>query len=160
MLSSLGRYGLLATTAGLLALPLAGVALVEQLYGDQFRAENEENKRKQNALKAQGTVTAQSKNFYESAGGFVEDFQYNARNRSTAIGERRFTKETSLQQSNRLLESLNKGVTLTAAERATINTGTTSVNSNNINNFNSSSIAMDQSGAFDLRDNLANQLSY
>tara|TARA_B100000085_G_scaffold148602_1_gene135202 strand:- start:187 stop:1833 length:1647 start_codon:yes stop_codon:yes gene_type:complete len=160
MLSSLGRYGLLATTAGLLALPLAGVALVEQLYGDQFRAENEENKRKQNALKAQGTVTAQSKNFYGSAGGFVEDFQYNARNRSTAIGERRFTKETSLQQSNRLLESLNKGITLTAAERATINTGTTSVNSNNINNFNSSSIAMDQSGAFDLRDNLANQLSY
>ena len=82
-------------------------------------------------------------------------FQFSAQNRASALGASRFTNETSLQQSNRLLANLDKGEGLSSN---LIDAGTVKVNSDNINTFQNSAIAIGGSGAFDIRDNLGKQI--
>ena len=60
-----------------------------------------------------------------------------------------------MQQSNRLLANLDKGEGLSSN---LIDAGTVKVNSDNINTFQNSAIAIGGSGAFDIRDNLGKQI--
>jgi hypothetical protein len=70
-----GAYGMLMSPAGAAILaPLAAVGITEALFGDDLRAENEQNKQKINALKATTKTTQKGLEFFTGTRGFMEDF--------------------------------------------------------------------------------------
>ena len=148
-----GAFGLLTSATGAaIMLPLAAIGLTETFFGDQFRAEAEKNQQTQNAIKATGKTSKAGADFFGSAGtrGFMQDFDYDGGRLKSDFG-----KETNLAMSNRLLQNLNKGEGLSST---LIDAGTVKVNSDNINTYQNSAIAIGGSGAFDIRDNLGKQI--
>ena len=158
IMSGLGKFGMFMTRVGPLAIPLAAVGITEAIFGDEFRAENQANKIKQNALKSQGTVTAESKNFYGAAGGFVEDFQLTpGRKLKGAYGE------GGGMNSMKLAEYFQLKQTPNYQDRIQGMAGSNDVNMLNSNNRtittnNNAGVVLDNSGAIDRKDNLGNQI--
>lgn len=158
IMSGLGKFGMFMTKVGPLAIPLAAVGITEAIFGDQFRAENEANIRKQNALKSQGTVTAESKKFFGAAGGFVEDFQI--RPDRTLQGARG---DAGGMNSMKLSEYFQLKQTPNYPDRIQGMAGAGDVNMVNSNNRtvttnNNAGVVLDNSGAIDRKDNLSNQI--
>ena len=156
ILSGLGKFGMFMTKVGPLAIPLAAVGITEAIFGDDFRAEAEKNKQTQNAIKATTKTTAAAKDFFKGTVGFMEDFSYNKYGTGQlSLNKSPTQKIMTLQESNRLLANLNKGEGLSSN---LIDAGTVKVNSDNINTYQNSAIAIGGSGAFDIRDNLGKQI--
>jgi len=73
-------FGLMTSATGAAILvPLAAVGITEALFGDDMRAENEENKQKQNAVSGQGPTSKKSLDFFEGKGAVMLDFDQPAK---------------------------------------------------------------------------------
>ena len=67
-------FGLMTSATGAAILvPLAAVGITEALFGDDMRAENEENKQKQNALKSSVKTNKVGKEFFTGTAGYMDD---------------------------------------------------------------------------------------
>ena len=152
-----GAFGLMTSATGAtILLPLAALGITEALFGDQLRAENEKNIAKQNAEKGQGTVTAESKKFFGAAGGFVEDFQI--RTDRTLQGARGDAGGVNSMK----LSDYFKNLPPAASTMDPTGNGGNVISSNTVNSgntYNSTGFAINNSGAFDLKDMLSKQVN-
>ena len=177
-----GAFGLMTSATGAtILLPLAAVGITEALFGDDLREENEQNKQKQNALKSSGITTEQGKEFFTGTRGFMEDFQFDANNPKSFIGANKFSDPGMLENLDEkyrkkyntvsnisklvpknLVETSMKGFEDFVPPPPPINNSGNVVSTNTVNSgntYNSTGFAINNSGAFDLKDMLSRQIN-
>ena len=179
-----GAFGLMTSATGAAILvPLAAVGVTEALFGDELRAENEQNKQKINALKSSGKTTVQGKEFFTGTRGFMEDFSYDRDGMGfLKLGKSETQKAMTLDELNALDDKYRKKfnnvnnisklvpknlveTSMKGFEDFTPATAETAgdvnmVNSNNrtVTTNNSAGVVLDNAGAIDRQDNLSNQI--
>jgi len=154
--SGASKFGMLMTRAGPIALPLA--AMGGLLYVLNNKESSEKMAMSNRATKSSGTTSKEGSDFFKGTTGFIEDFQFDASNKKSFIGANRFSKpgiNSNLSDYFKNLPPLPSTMDPTGNGGNVISSNT--VNSGNT--YNSTGFAINNSGAFDLKDMLSKQVN-
>ena len=154
-----GRFGMSMVGNLPVLLPLA--AMGGLLYVLNNREAKEKGERDFRSTKASGKQGKAGVDFFGSSGtvGFMEDFSTDAAGNFNYVGTSKKFKaalKDDITAGNKLAEYFQTGSTKLTGDM--IDAGTVKVNSDNINTYQNSAIAIGGSGAFDIRDNLGKQI--
>ena len=138
-------------------LPLAAMG------GLLYVLNNKEGKEKgevaNRSIEASAKMTAKTKQFYTGTTAFQEDFSTDLAGNLNYVGTNKYFRaalKDDITAGNKLAEYFQTGSTKLTGDM--IDAGTVKVNSDNINTYQNSAIAIGGSGAFDIRDNLGKQI--
>ena len=155
--SGASKFGMLMSRAGPIALPLAAMGgLLYVLNNKEAKEKGETDFR---ATKSSGITSAKGGEFFKGTAGFMEDFSTDAAGNFNYVGTSKKFKaalKDDITAGNKLAEYFQTGSTKLTGDM--IDAGTVKVNSDNINTYQNSAIAIGGSGAFDIRDNLGKQI--
>ena len=152
-----GRFGMSMVGNLPVLLPLAAMG------GLLYVLNNKEGKEKgevaNRSIEASAKMTAKTKQFYTGTTAFQEDFSTDLAGNLNYVGTNknfRAALKDDITAGNKLAEYFQTGSTKLTGDM--IDAGTVKVNSDNINTYQNSAIAIGGSGAFDIRDNLGKQI--